>query len=633
MIQIGDLTCRVGGRAVLDRASAQVPTGARVGLVGRNGAGKTTLLRVISGALHPDEGGVQLPSRARIGVMAQNPPSGEATAVAEVLAADIERSALLAEADSAADPGRIADIHARLADIRADSAPARAAAILAGLGFDPAMQETSCAALSGGWRMRVALARVLFAPAEILLLDEPSNHLDLESALWLEGFLKRVQATLLLVSHDRELLDRVTDRTLHLESGKLTLYAGGFSAFERALRERREQQKRAAAAQAERRARMEAFVARFRAKASKARQAQSRLKALERMATVEPVLDPQAAASIDFPDPGPLAPPIVMLDRAAVGYGDNPPVLTDVEMRIDMDDRIALIGRNGNGKTTLARLIAGRLDTRGGEVRRHRALRVGYFAQDQADELDRARTAFSHLAALDRTAPPVKLRSHLGRFGFSGNKADVPVGSLSGGEVARLMLALVSREAPHLLVLDEPTNHLDIETRDAFAEAVGAFPGAVVLITHDPHLIELCAERLYLVSGGRCAPFDGDIADYREFVLAEERASRTRSDNRSAAPAPHSAAARKEARRSAAETRAALSGLRQAARKAEARLESLAAERTRLEQALADPTLYQGPSDKLHDLLKRQGELARRIETAEADWLAAHEALERASAE
>ena len=630
MLQITELTCRIGGRAILDRASAQIPTGAKVGLVGRNGAGKTTLLRLIAGTLQPDEGGIQMPSRARLGVMAQNPPSGDETAVDAVLAADSERSALLAEAETATDPDRIAAIHARLGDIGAEAAPSRAAAILAGLGFDPAMQATPCGALSGGWRMRVALAAVLFVQADILLLDEPSNHLDLESALWLEGFLKRVRGTLVLVSHDRDLLDRVTDRTLHLDAGKLTLYAGGFSAFERTLRERREQLRRAAASQADRRARMEAFVARFRAKATKARQAQSRLKALERMAPVEPVLDPVAAAAIDFPDPGPLAPPIVVLDKATVGYADNPPVLSNVELRIDMDDRIALIGRNGNGKTTLARLIAGRLDARSGEVRRHRGLRVGYFAQDQADELDRSDTAFHQLARLEPTLPAERVRAHLGRFGFSGNKADVTVGQLSGGEMARLMLALVSRKAPHLLVLDEPTNHLDIETRDAFAEAVAAFPGAVVLITHDAHLIELCAERLYLVSGGRCMPFDGDIADYRERVLAEERAARARPAD-GAPPAPHSAAARREARRTAAGTRAALTGLRQAARKAEARLETLSHERADIEALLADPGLYQGPPAKLQDLLKRQGELARQIETAEADWLDAHEALEQAA--
>jgi ATP-binding cassette subfamily F protein 3 len=627
MLEIGDLTYRIGGRAILDGASARIPADARVGLVGRNGAGKSTLLRLISGESHADGGEIGVPARARIGVMAQKPPSGGETALEAVLAADTERSALLAEAETASDPDRIATIHTRLADIGAEAAPARAASILAGLGFDSAMQDTPCAALSGGWRMRVALAAVLFVRADILLLDEPSNHLDLESALWLEGFLRRVPGTLVLVSHDRELLDRVTDRTLHLDAGKLTLYAGSFSTFERTMRERRLAAERAAAALAERRARMQAFVERFRAKATKARQAQSRLKALERMGPVEPVLDPAASVSIDFPDPGPLAPPIVVLEKAAVGYGDNPPVLAGVEMRIDMDDRIALVGRNGNGKTTLARLIAGRLDAASGAVRRHSKLRIGYFAQHQADELVPARSAFAHLAALEPTMPPERLRAHLGRFGFSGPKADVPVEGLSGGEVARLMLALVSRSAPHLLVLDEPTNHLDIETRDSFAEAIGAFPGAVVLITHDAHLIDLCADRLYLVADGRCTPFDGDIADYRERVLAEER-SRTRGA-RSETSAPHSAAARKEARRAAAASREALSGLRQAARRAEAALEKLASERAEVEAALADPTLYDGPSDRVQALLRRQGEIVRRTEQAEADWLAAHEALER----
>ena len=630
MLAITAITYRIGGRAVLDGASATLPTGSRTGLVGRNGAGKSTLLRLIAGEIEPDEGTIETPRRARIATMAQQAPGGPESVIETVLAADAERSRLLAEAERVAadDAGRIAEIHARLADIGAHAAPARAARILAGLGFDEAAQGAPCSALSGGWRMRVALAAVLFADAEILLLDEPSNHLDLESTIWLQGFLARYDGTLVIVSHDRDLLDAVCDRTLHLADGGLTAYGGGYSAFERARAERAAAQARAAARIADRRAHMEAFVARFRAKATKARQAQSRLKMLERLAPVPPPVS-EAAPRFDFPDPGPMRPPLVTLERAAAAYGDASPVLTGVDLVIDVDERIALLGRNGNGKSTLARLIAGRLEPCRGERRVSPGLRVGYFAQHQSEELDPAATPLDHIAVRQPAWSPERRRAHLGRFGFSGEKAKVRVGALSGGEVARLLFALIALDAPHVLILDEPTNHLDVEARDAFAEALNAFPGAVVLITHDARLIELCAERLYLLGGGRCTPYDGDMADYRQLVLAGPGAE-DRDGPGSAQPRPGTAPSRREARRAAADRRTELAVLRREVKDAEAALETLASERDRIELALADPMLYEKEPHRLPALVREQSVLARRLAEAEARWLDAQEALEEA---
>ncbi|MCH7710030.1 MAG: ABC-F family ATP-binding cassette domain-containing protein [Proteobacteria bacterium] len=624
MLRIDDLTCRIGGRTLMEGARLSVPGGAKVGLVGRNGAGKTTLLRLIAGELQPDAGHIDVPARTRIAVMSQQAPDGPESLLDAVLAADGERTRLLAAAQSAADPHHMGEIHARLADMDAHGAPARAATILAGLGFPEAAQSGSCSALSGGLRMRIALARVLFAESDLLLLDEPSNHLDLESTGWLETYLASHSGTLILVSHDRRLLDRVTRRTVHLTGGRLDSYRGGYSTFERTLRERRQSQRRAAARLAGQRRRMTAFIERFRAKATKARQAQSRIKMLERLEPAVPVII-ETPVNFDFPEPEALPPPVLTLDRAAVGYGDGPAVLTGLDLRIDMDDRMALVGRNGNGKSTLARLLAGRLDASAGTVRRARKLRIGYFAQHQTEELDLAASGYRHLARLEPDTGEPRLRAHLGRFGFSGDGADVPAGRLSGGEKACLLLALMSRAAPHMLILDEPTNHLDIEAREAFAAALNAFSGAVVLITHDAHLIALCAERLYLVADGTCRPFDGDIDAYMAWSLTTEAKPKA---------APHASGRQKESRRDvrrrAAKARAGLTRLRREIGDAEAGLEAVGAEKAEIERRLADPAVYDGPADALGELLKRQGEIARRFAEAEARWLAAQEALEAA---
>ncbi len=624
MLRIDDLTCRIGGRTLMEGARLSVPPGAKVGLVGRNGAGKTTLLRLIAGELQPDAGHIVVPARARVAVMSQQAPGGPESLLEAVLAADGERTRLLAETQSAADPHRIGEIHARLADMDAHGAPARAATILAGLGFPEAAQSGSCAALSGGLRMRVALARVLFAESDLLLLDEPSNHLDLESTGWLEQYLASYSGALLLVSHDRRLLDRVTGRTVHLTGGRLDSYRGGYSTFERTLRERRQSQRRADARLAEQRRRMTAFIERFRAKPTKARQAQSRIKMLERLVPGVPVID-ETPVNFDFPEPGVLAPPVLTLDGAAVGYGDGAPVLSGLDLRIDMDDRMALVGRNGNGKSTLARLLAGRLEASAGTVRRGRKLRIGYFAQHQTEELDPDASSYLHLARLEPDTAEPKLRAHLGRFGFSGDGANVPAGQLSGGEKARLLLALMSRSAPHMLILDEPTNHLDIEAREAFAAALNSFSGAVVLITHDAHLIALCVERLYLVADGTCRPFDGDVDAYMAWSLTAE--AKPKAEARANGRHRES---RRDVRRRAAEARAGRTRLVRQIRDAEAGLEAIGAEKAEMERRLADPAVYDGPPGALRDLLKLQGEIARRLVEAEAKWLAAQEALEAA---
>ena len=630
MLHLNDLTYRIGGRLLLDAATAAIPIGHRVGLVGRNGAGKTTLLRLIAGEVQPDGGTIRLPSRARIGRVSQEAPDGPTPLLDLVLAADVERASLLAEAETTTDPTRIAEVHERLAVIEAHSAPARAAAILAGLGFDAEAQKRPIGSFSGGWRMRVALAATLFVEPDLLLLDEPTNHLDLEAALWLESWLRTYPRTLILVSHDRDLLNAVVGGVLHLERGKLTLYAGDYDRFERTRRERLERLAATQAARAAETKRIRAFVDRFRAKASKARQAQSRLKMLQRMAPLVPIVE-ERTIPLHFPEPGPLSPPILVLEGAAAGYEPDRPVLRRLDLRIDMDDRIALLGANGNGKSTFVRLLAGRLAPMSGKVRRSSKLRVGYFSQDQAEELDLGASALDHMAKADPPALRQKHRAHLGRFGFGEDKADVAVGALSGGEKARLLLALVSRQAPHILLLDEPTNHLDIEAREELVRALNEFAGAVVLISHDAHLIGLVADRLWLVADGTCAPFEGDLDDYRRMLTDERRAAA----NRETRPRVNRTGNidRRQMRRNAAEVRNALSPLRAEIKETEALIGTLADEKARLEARLADPALYRGTAEAIAEAQTRLKTTMRRLDEAEALWLDQQGALERARRE
>jgi ATP-binding cassette subfamily F protein 3 len=619
LLTLTSITIRLGGRTLLDDADLAVDPGRRIGLVGRNGAGKSTLLRAIAGELAVDGGEIRLAARAHLGRVKQEAPSGDASLLETVLAADTERVALLAESETA-EPHRLGEIHDRLIVIGADAAPSRAATILAGLGFDAAAQARPVESFSGGWRMRVALASALFVQPDLLLLDEPTNHLDLEATLWLESWLARFPGAALIVSHDRGLLDRCVDSIAHLDRGKISVTPGGFDEFVRIRTERAMQQASAAKKVAEQRAHMQAYVDRFRYKASKARQAQSRLKALEKLPQIESVVE-DAPTRFNFPEPAQLSPPILALDRVSVGY-DGKPVLRDLLLRVDMDDRIALLGANGNGKSTLAKLLAGRLEPLSGELRRGPKLRVGYFAQHQEAELTAAETPILHMARALPRATPGQVRAQLARFGLDADRAGTAVANLSGGEKARLLLALATRDAPQLLILDEPTNHLDIDAREALVRALADFSGAVLLITHDPHLVELVADRLWLVADGTVRPFDGDLDDYR--ILLADRA-------RPAAKAD--AASRRLDRRDRAEARAATAPLRKRAKDAEARIAKLDAERAALERKLADPALY--AAGKAGDVTAAQTRLAaitRETDAAETEWLAATEALEAASA-
>ena len=622
MLSINGLVYRIGGRVLFDGASAQIGPRRRVGFVGRNGSGKSTLLRLIAGELQPDGGRIALGKRMRVGQVAQFAPRGDATVLDIVLAADAERSALLAEAATADRGQRIAEIHARLEEIGAHAAPARAAKILAGLGLDERVQRGPVGALSGGWRMRVSLAAALFSAPDLLLLDEPTNHLDLEAVLWLENFLFSYPHTYLMVSHDRALLNRAVDGILHLEAGKLTLYPGGYDRFERTRRERLAHQQDLQRRQERERQHIQSFIDRFRAKATKARQAQSRLKALERM---EPIvtLREEAGVTFAFPAAEPLPPPLLSLDGASVGYAAGKPVLSRLGLRIDMEDRIGLLGQNGNGKSTLLRLLSGELDVSAGTVGRSPKLRTGYFAQDQLDQLDAAETAYQHIARRLPGRPDSAVRGHLGRFGFSQARADQAIGSLSGGERARLVLADICCDAPQLLLLDEPTNHLDLDARDALLRALNDFNGAVVLVTHDHHMLSLAVDRLWLVADGTCAAFDGDIEGYRDDVLgaAPQAAAADGGDKR---------LSKRDERRQRAASRAAVAHLREAVRDAERELERLTARRNTVETTLADPALYAEGSERIAALNRERADLDRRIADAEERWLRAHEAPETA---
>ncbi|KUO61764.1 MAG: glycosyl transferase family 1, partial [Alphaproteobacteria bacterium BRH_c36] len=537
MLHINDLTYRIEGRLLLDRASVGIAAGHKVGLIGRNGAGKTTLLRIITGELSPDDGSVGFPRSASLGYVAQEAPGGDATLIEWVLEADHERASLLAEAETATDPQRIADIHTRLGDIGAHAAAARAAQILAGLGFDEAAQNRSCREYSGGWRMRVALAAVLFLEPEILLLDEPTNYLDLEGTLWLESYLRAYPHTILMVSHDRNLLNRAVASILHLDRGRLTLYSGGYDDFEDARSEQQRLEGKLKKKQDDERKRITAFVDRFRAKATKAAQAQSRLKALAKMKPIAAQVDDRVVP-ITFPKPEKaLASPLIRLEGVEVGYEPDKPILRNIDLRIDNDDRIALLGQNGNGKSTFAKLVSGRLPPQGGSSWSHKNLTFGYFAQHQLDELSEGRSPFDYITGLMPESSEAERRARLGAAGFGFDRADNRCDTLSGGEKARLLLLLATFHAPHILVLDEPTNHLDVDSRETLIRALNDYEGAVILISHDRHLVEACAESLWLVGSGTVTPFEGDMADYQRMLL-DERSSRPARDDKGGGARP-----------------------------------------------------------------------------------------------
>jgi ATP-binding cassette, subfamily F, member 3 len=624
MLVLDDISLRIAGRLLLEEASARIPAGARVGLVGRNGIGKTTLFRAIVGETPIEHGAIGMPARARIGRLAQEAPSGPESLIDVVLAADTERLSLLAEAETASDPHRIAEIQTRLADIGAHAAPARAAAILAGLGFDAEAQKRPCTDFSGGWRMRVALAAVLFSEPDLLLLDEPTNYLDLEGTLWLTDHLARYPRTVIVISHDRDLLDDAVDWILHLEGGKLNLYRGGYTAFARQRAERMVLDAKHAKAQELERKKLQAFIDRFKAKATKARQAQSRAKRLAKLEPIVAVASDEVRPITFPPPPKPLSPPIIALDKVSVGYEPGKPVLRRLSLRIDNDDRIALLGPNGNGKSTLAKLLAGRLAPFDGSVTRPDRIEVAYFAQHQLDELVPANSVYDHVRRLMPDAPEAKVRARAGAVGFSSAAADTPVATLSGGEKARLLLGLATFAGPHLVILDEPTNHLDIDSRAALVEAINDYPGAMILISHDRHLLEACADRLWLVADGTVAPYDGDLDDYRRTVLGREGRKEQRDDGAEKV-------SRADQRRAAAEKRDELKPLKRRIDAAEKSVSRLTADIAAIDAQLASDLFARDPA-KATALSKARADAADALARAEEDWLAASAEYEGAMA-
>ena len=614
MLKINDISYSVEGRLLLENATAIIPAGHKVGVVGRNGTGKTTLFRLIRGELGLEGGSITLPRQAKIGGVAQEVPGNEVSLIDTVLAADLERANLLKESERATDAARISDIQTRLADIDAWSAEARANSILRGLGFDSEKQQMPCSAFSGGWRMRVALAAVLFSQPDVLLLDEPTNYLDLEGALWLENYLLKYPHTVLIVSHDRGLLNRSVSTILHLEDKKLQLYGGGYDTFAKTRAARLAAAESEAKKQETRRAHLQSYVDRFRYKADKARQAQSRLKAIARL---EPITRPQEAAlrRFSFPTPEELSPPILRIENGIAGYGETT-VLSRLDLRIDQDDRIALLGQNGQGKSTLAKLISGRLKPLAGQLVQSSKLRIGYFAQHQVDELYVDETPIDHVRRLRPSKTPAQLRAILGGFGIGAEQAETLVGRLSGGQKARLSLLLATIDAPHLLILDEPTNHLDIESREALVEALTAYSGAVILVSHDMHLLELVADRLWLVNNGRVTPYEEDLESYRKQLLSADKPSK-KTPSKAERPKPAS--------------REKILSLRSDVRKSEARLEKLNEMRDKLAIKLADSALYDDTRiGELATWNKKYAEVMEALERAEALWLAAQEKLESA---
>jgi ATP-binding cassette, subfamily F, member 3 len=622
MLSINDISIRLAGRLLIDQGSAQIVPGARVGLVGRNGTGKSTLFKAIRGELPIESGTIAIPPRWRVGSLAQEAPNGPENLIEVVLKADLERDALVREAETAHDPHRIAEIQTRLVDIDAHSAPARAAAILSGLGFSAADQARPCSEFSGGWRMRVALAATLFAAPDLLLLDEPTNYLDLEGTLWLEDHLAHYPRTVIVISHDRDLLETSVDQILHLDRGKLTLYRGSYSSFEeqRAVREMLGA-KHAKRQEAER-ARLQAFVNRFKAKASKARQAQSRVKMLERMKPVAALVT-QDVREIVFPAPEKtLSPPIIAVDNVSVGYDPKQPVLNRVTLRIDNDDRIALLGANGNGKSTLVKLLANRLAPFSGSLTRADKLSIAYFAQHQLDELNEDGSAYDHVRKLMGDAPEAKVRGRAGAIGFSGKAADTPVKNLSGGEKARLLLGLATFFGPNMIILDEPTNHLDIDSRAALAEAINEFPGAVIMVSHDRYLIEACADRLWVVADHAVTNFDGDLDDYQRMVLT------ARSDPSAGRGGSERPQGRDRTERGKTEKR---TPLKQKISAAEMEIERITDIIAKIDTALALPDLFTRDPKQAAQLAKARANAVSALQRAEEEWLEASAQYDQAA--
>ena len=517
MINFKNISFSIGGVSLLEETSAFVPTGHKVGIVGRNGAGKTTLFKLIQKELIIDGGVIEIPRNFKVGSVAQEAPSTEETLLDTVLAADFERAELLRDAEIETDPNKIANIHIRLADIDAYSADARASSILTGLGFSQNDQKSPCSSFSGGWRMRVALASVLFSNPDLLLLDEPTNYLDFEGTAWLENYLQKFKNTVLVISHDRSLLNKSVNGILHLSNKKLQFYSGNYDTFDNERRIQLEQKISLKNKQDAQRAHIQSFVDRFKAKASKARQAQSRIKILEKMKPIV-IEEDQKIPRFKFDEAIKFAPPLVTLDKASVGYNDVE-VLKNINIQINPDDRIGLLGVNGEGKSTFSKLIAKKIKLINGSLQIPQKLKIGYFAQHQLDELRPNETAFEHVYSKLNSEIPSKVRARLGSAGFAADTMDLQVKRLSGGQKARLLLLLVVIEKPDLLILDEPTNHLDIESREALIMALNDYSGSLILVSHDAFLVERLVDRLLIVKNGGVSEFSGDIHEYRDLVL------------------------------------------------------------------------------------------------------------------
>ena len=619
MLKINDISYSIAGRQLLANASATIPSGHKVGIVGRNGTGKTTLFKLITNELGLDDGNIEIPKKMRIGGIAQEAPASNDSLLETVLSADTERTALLEEAEVATDPNRIADIHGRLADIDAYSAEARAASILSGLGFSSIAQDRPCHEFSGGWRMRVALAGVLFAQPDILMLYEPTNYLDLEGTIWLETYLKKYPHSVLIISHDRQLLNTSVNAILHLTDKQLTLYQGNYDTFDSVRRAKLAEQEAMARKQQATREHLQSFVDRFRAKASKAKQAQSRIKMLEKMEPIAAGVE-NSVAAFNFPTPEELSPPILRLEDTSVGY-DGLPILRDLNLRIDQSDRIALLGANGQGKSTLSKLLADRLIPLDGNLVRSSKLKIGYFAQHQVDELHLDETPLQHITREFPGETPSKLRSRLARGGIGPEQALTEVGRLSGGQKARLSLLLATIEAPHLLILDEPTNHLDIESRESLVFALAAYEGAVILVSHDPHLVNAVADTLWLVKDGQVNVFYEDLNEYKKLLLSE----------RGLADKSEKPKKIKKKRISHGERRKILSPYQLEVTKCEERLNKILTIKEKIDEALANPDIYTNSDpEKFESLSKKRAEVDDAIIKAEALWLTAEENLDKA---
>lgn len=612
MLTVSNLTYRIAGRLIFDSANVAVPTGWRVGVVGANGAGKSTLFKLIAGELQQDGGEVTLGERFTMGMVRQDIPDSDTSLLDIVLESDTERTALLAQAETEEDPYKLGDIYERLNDIDAYSAPARASMLLSGLGFTEEQLQEPISAFSGGWRMRVALAAALFQAPDFLLLDEPTNHLDLEAIMWLESYLAQYPHTLMIISHDRELLNTCVNHILHVDQQGLELYTGNYDTFESERAAKLMNQQKLHEKQMAQKAHMQSFVDRFKAKASKAKQAQSRIKALEKMDVVEAVMASRTV-KFHFPAVPELAPPIFSLKNVSVGYEKDKPILTKLNERIDQDDRIALLGANGNGKSTLMKLLAGRLPPMGGEMSISSKLKIGYFSQHQAEELDMNETPYTEMTRRMQGQAESQVRAKLGRFGFGKVLSDHKISSLSGGEKSRLLFALMSCEAPHLLLMDEPTNHLDMDSREALVQALNEFGGAVVFVSHDPSMVERVADRLWLIHDGRCEIFEGDLQEYRAHIMAQRRQEKKN----------------KKKGQSNKSKKKDFPDLWKEVERTERELKKLLNAQNKLEKQMADPAFYANAADAQKAQTEHEALLAKIPEYEEA-WIAAQETFDAA---